>query len=99
MSVKLVVAPEARSDLVDIWRFLSSRNARATGRIMRDIAERFELLLDYPESGTKRDELRAGLRSFPVGNYIVFYWITEEGVEIVRVLHGRRDIERIFSDE
>ena len=99
MSVKLVVSPEARSDLVDIWRFLSSRNARATGRIMRDITESFKLLVDYPESGTKRNELRRGLRSFPVGNYIVFYSITGAGIEIVRVLHGRRDIERIFSDE
>ena len=57
------------------------------------------MLLDFPESGTKRDQLRSGLRSFPVGSYMVFYLVIEKGIEIVRVLHGRRDIEKILSDE
>jgi toxin ParE1/3/4 len=99
MSRRLVVSPEAKSDLVDIWRFLSSRNRPATDRVMRDITTRFRMLLDFPESGTKRDKFRSGLRSFPVGSYMVFYFAIEEGIEIVRVLHGRRDIEKIFSDE
>jgi len=59
---------------------------------------RFRMLLDFPQSGTRRDELRRGLRTFPVGSYLVFYFIVEDGIEIVRVLHGRRDIESIFSD-
>jgi toxin ParE1/3/4 len=37
-----------------------------------------------------------GLRSFPVGNYVVFYRIVPEGIELVRVLHGARDLRRLF---
>lgn len=99
MSRRIVVSPESRTDLVDIWKFLSSRNRTATARIMRDIATRFETLLDFPEAGIKRDELKKGLRSFPVGNYLVFYFITADGIKIVRVLHGRRDIESLFADQ
>jgi toxin ParE1/3/4 len=75
MSRRLVVSPEAKSDLVDIWRYLSSRSGPATDRIMRDITLRFKMLLDFPQSGTRRDELRRGLRTFPVGSYLVFYFI------------------------
>jgi toxin ParE1/3/4 len=37
------------------------------------------------------------LRSFPVGNYVIFYREVSEGIEIIRVLHGARDIEGIIS--
>ena len=43
--------------------------------------------------GRSRDDLRPGLRSFTVGEYVIFYIIEHEDVEILRVLHGRQDIE------
>lgn len=46
--------------------------------------------------GRLRDELTEGLRSFPVGRYVIFYRIVQDGVEIVRVLHGARDLDSIF---
>jgi toxin ParE1/3/4 len=97
MKPRLVVSPEARSDLVEIWRYLGARSSRATARVMQEIRARFQMLVDFPESGIRREELRAGLRSFPVENYVIFYFIIDGGVEVVRVLHGRRDIEAIFS--
>jgi toxin ParE1/3/4 len=41
----------------------------------------------------ERPELRSNLRSFPVGNYIVFYRASPDGVEVVRVMSGRQDID------
>lgn len=48
--------------------------------------------------GRRRDELRKGLRSFPIKKYVVFYFVTGNSVEIVRVLHGAQDIDSILSD-
>jgi toxin ParE1/3/4 len=48
--------------------------------------------------GKSRDKIFVGLRSFPVKSYLVFYALTEDGVEIYRVLHGRRDIEELFEE-
>jgi toxin ParE1/3/4 len=48
--------------------------------------------------GRVRPELLRDLRSFPCDNYIIFYFPTYEGTEIVRVLHMRRDIEAIISE-
>jgi toxin ParE1/3/4 len=46
--------------------------------------------------GRTRDELAAELRSFPVGRYVVFYMPLDDGVDVIRVLHGSRDIDAIF---
>jgi len=49
--------------------------------------------------GRARDELEVGLRSFPVGRYAIFYLPIPDGVEIVRVLHGARDLDAIFHPD
>jgi toxin ParE1/3/4 len=43
--------------------------------------------------GRARDDLRAGLRSFPVGQYVIIYAIEDEDVQILHVFHGKQDIE------
>lgn len=50
------------------------------------------MLVQNPLAGRERWELRADLRSFPVGNYVIFYVPLPDGVEIVRVMHDRQDI-------
>ena len=39
------------------------------------------------------------LRSFPFGRYVIFYLALPGGIEIVRVLHGARDLDAIFHPE
>ena len=48
-------------------------------------------------SGRLRDEFELGLRSFPVQNHVLFYRPIDDGVAIVRVVHGRRDLLALFS--
>jgi len=47
--------------------------------------------------GGRREELAPGIQSFPLGHYIIFYRAVASAIEIVRVLHGARDIENIFE--
>lgn len=51
---------------------------------------------DWPELGRPRPELRAGLRSLSIGNYLIFYRVRADAVEVLRVLHGRRDVDALF---
>jgi len=46
--------------------------------------------------GRSRPDLAPGLRSFPVGKYIICYVPIENGIEIVRVVSGFRDIDMLF---
>jgi len=50
------------------------------------------MLVQTPLAGRERPELGRGLRSFAVGNYVIFYIAPSDGVEIVRVMNGRQDI-------
>jgi toxin ParE1/3/4 len=59
--------------------------------------ERSERLADMPGTCRLRGDLGPGLRSVAVGSYLIIYRPIEGGIEIVRVLHGRRDIGALFS--
>jgi len=50
------------------------------------------MLMENPLAGRERRELRTGLRSFAVGNYVIFYIPLPDGIEIIRVMHGRQDL-------
>ena len=54
------------------------------------------LLSRNPWIGRSRDDLRPGLRSFPVLQYVIIYRIEDEDVVILHEFHGRRDIESFF---
>jgi toxin ParE1/3/4 len=49
--------------------------------------------------GRTREELAPELRSFPFGRYVIFYEVIPDGMAIVRVLHGARDLGRLFEGE
>ena len=91
------VAAAAEEDLKEIWAYVAEHNPEAAGRLIKEITGRFAFLRDYPQTGRKQDKLLVNLRSFAVKSYIIFYQPFDGGVEILRVLHGSRDIESIFE--
>jgi toxin ParE1/3/4 len=56
------------------------------------------MLARHPHIGRRRDDLRPNLRSFPVGDYVIFYQTEGSDVLILHVLHGRRDIAALLGD-
>ena len=92
---RVVLAPTAIADLDNIYLYIAENgdpNA-AAGQIER-LWSAFERLCTFPEQGRKRDLLAPGLYSLVAGNYVVFYLPHDDRIEIVRVIHGRRDIEQ-----
>ncbi|MFZ0590435.1 MAG: type II toxin-antitoxin system RelE/ParE family toxin [Bryobacteraceae bacterium] len=73
--------PQADSDLDDIWHYIASKSGsfEAADRVIDSIADRLILLASHPNIGRARDEeLRPGLRSFPVGEYVFSTAFTTE---------------------
>lgn len=67
-------------------------------RLVDSITQRFYLLSRNPFMGRSRDEdLRPGLRSFPIGEYVIVYRIEDEDVAILHVVRGSRNIQALFS--
>jgi toxin ParE1/3/4 len=56
-------------------------------------------LAGNPHIGRARGELSPNLRSIPFGRYVIFYLALPDGIEIVRVLHGARDLDTIFHPD
>lgn len=92
---KLITSPPARRDLTEIWTYIAEDNPANATQFLRKIEAKCLMLLNHPLSGKDRSELLRGMRSLPVGNYIIFYRTASESLEIVRVLHAARDISSI----
>jgi toxin ParE1/3/4 len=66
-------------------------------RFVDAITERFVLLAGMPDMGRSRNEIEPGLRSFPVGDYLIYYRRRPRGgIVISRVIHGKRDQARAW---
>ena len=89
--------PLARADLLDIWNYVADDSPAKADRLLDSIDKRCQTLSRFPKMGRVRNELGPSLRSFPVGNYVIFYREVSKGIEIIRVLHGARDIEAIIT--
>ena len=86
-------------NLDDIWYYTAkeSHSIEIADRVVDSITDRFFLLATYPHLGRRRDEdLRPGLRSFPVGEYVIIYRVEAEDVLILHVIRGSRDLEALF---
>jgi toxin ParE1/3/4 len=94
----IVLQSRAKADLVEIWEFIAEDNDAHADAFIDVIDQKFQVLAQQPGIGRRRDELADGLRSFPVGRYVIFYLTVPGGVQIVRVLHGARDVETTFSE-
>ena len=87
----------AEDDLTEILSYIAADNIESAALMYYRFHALFETLADAPKAGRRREEFAFGLRSFAEGNYTVFYRIVSETVEIVRVLHGARDIDSVFE--
>ena len=94
------LAPQAEIELDEIWHYTAteSGSVEIADRLIDRITECFFLLATHPHMGRQRDDLRpgAGLRSFPVGRFIIFYRIIGEDVDILHVIPAARDIEPLL---
>jgi toxin ParE1/3/4 len=86
----------AKSDLTSIHKYIARDNLTAADRLIYVFKQKFRLLASQPLLGQHRPELGANLRSFTVGNYVVYYRTVQNGIEVARVIHAARDIEMQF---
>jgi len=95
----LVVRPQALTDLDDIFDYIAEDSLDRAIGFIRKLYEQMEKLATNPNMGRRRDELLPELRSLPYGNYLIFYVPLDDGVDVVRVLNGARDLEALFQNE
>lgn len=92
------ISERAAADLDEIWLCIAQDNGEAADRLVARIHDHCCMLADSPGFGRPRSELGAELRSSTVGTYVVFYRPIADGITVVRVLSGYRDLPEQFDE-
>lgn len=88
---------QAELDLIEIWLYVAEDSEEAADRLVYRIDEMCENLASNPQIGRQRNELAPQLRSHPVLNYLLFYRPRIDGIDLIRVLHGARELDALFD--
>ena len=99
MSTRYVLSPEAALDLVNVWRYIKKHTGlEMAERIESVIREKIVFLVANPGAGHWRKNLtNENVRFFPVYSYLIVYRPETRPLQVVAVLHGRRDVEQILN--
>ena len=95
---RYILAPRAIEDIDAIYDYIASNNLDAAERFVDAVEQKCETLANFPNMGKSYENLAPQLRGVLTGNYIIFYRPIENGIEVVRILSGYRDLEAMFSD-
>lgn len=93
---QVLTTPAAEEARIEIWLHIAQDNPAAADRQLERIDDKCELYAQQPEMGDARPDLGRDVRCFPVGNYVVIYRLLEDGILVLLVVHGARDIPVVF---
>ena len=91
------ITPKAERDLLGIGHYTLDRWGEAQrNTYLRSLINRFSWLCEFPDLGTKRDDIKEGYCAYQEGKHMIFYIIREEHIDIIGVLHERMDYKTHF---
>lgn len=95
---QLVIAPAAKADLKEIYQYgLRQWGQAQSDSYLENLNGHFWSLTEQQLMGVERPELLPSIRSLPIESHTLFYRVTTNTVEIIRVLHGRQDPQRYLK--
>ncbi len=95
---RIIVSPQAERDLKEIRTYtLQSWGAPQADIYLGKIEETFYSLLENPEIGRERNDVKTGYRSIVIEKHVLFYKIDKSEIHILGIPHSRMDILNYFS--
>jgi len=101
MSLPIIRLKAARQDIVDIGVYLMGENPQAAEHFLSSLEETLASLADMPGMGAVYRAQGHELRRFRIrhfDNYLIFYRVFDDRLELVRIIHGSRDIPNLLAD-
>jgi toxin ParE1/3/4 len=98
--VIVVITAAAESDPEEIATYVAEQSSRNALNLVRELRARCQSLADAPRGYplVPRYE-NVGIRRRPFGNFLIFYRVGAEAIEVIHILHGARDYERLLFPE
>jgi toxin ParE1/3/4 len=96
---RLVITIEASRDLSAISDYFLEQSVDAGDRFVEGFGKKCQHLEKFPYLGRSYSEFASGLRGLPFMGYIIFYQIVEDGIEILRIINGSRNLKNVFQTD
>ncbi|GEP45821.1 type II toxin-antitoxin system RelE/ParE family toxin [Brevifollis gellanilyticus] len=96
---RVVYSNAAKTDLVEIWDYISADSQRQADRLLEKFRAKLEHLAKWNTLGRPRPEFGKDCRSYPFGKYCFFFRPVDDGIEVIRVIHSARDLDQIDFPE
>ncbi|MFN6563085.1 MAG: type II toxin-antitoxin system RelE/ParE family toxin [Nostoc sp. ChiSLP01] len=93
-----IISPEASQDLSEIIDYFVTKNINAGESFVEKFDKKCRYLASFPNMGRSYENIKVNLRGVPLDGYIILYRVIDNGIEIVRVVSGYRNIESLFSE-
>jgi len=93
---KLAFSAKSLDDLRDILAYVAKDKPAAAVKLIDRIKDRCNFIVNFPQSGSSRDDLIPGLRCLSIGNYVIYFRSLNDAIRIERVLHAARDVDALF---
>ena len=94
-----IISPSASRDLNEIADYFLARNLEAGEKLFREFNKKCQNLANFPSMGRSYAHIKPSLRGLPLDGYVILYQVLDDGVEILRVVSGYRDLKSLFEDE
>jgi toxin ParE1/3/4 len=97
MAARYVLSPRAKSDLEEIWSYTERHwGFDQAERYIREIWRHIDIIAAHPTGGRPCPEVRAGYYKYRAKSHFLFYRMTSNGVDVVRILREPMDFRRHF---
>ena len=90
---------DAIKDINEICDYLAKNNPRSASNLFDAIRQKCKLFANFPKMGKSYSQIRPNLRGFLVKDYIIFYYPHNEGIIIVRIISGYRNLDTLFNED
>jgi len=94
---RLVFAPAARDDLLTIGLYIAEDNPERADSFVAELEATARQIVEWPGSFPSRNDISPGLRAAIHGRYLLLFRDLGDEVRIVRILHGARNLQKIFD--
>lgn len=97
--MRVVLSNQAELDLEEIGDYIAADNPVRAVSFIGEVRDHFQRIAKAPFAYTQRPDLGDGVRSCTHGNYLILFIPDKSEIFVVRVVHGRRDLGILLSDD
>ncbi|MGD1852065.1 MAG: type II toxin-antitoxin system RelE/ParE family toxin [Cyanophyceae cyanobacterium] len=94
----LRITVSASKDLDEISDYFLAQSVESGAKFVKAFGKKYRNLAQFPNIGKSYEDIKPNLRGLSVMGYIVFYQVSEESIDIIRVVSGYRNIGEVFEN-